>query len=412
VIVPWVLYQRYGDTAFLAAQFESMRAWVDLVATLAGSGRLWDKGFQFGDWLDPSAPSDKPGAGRTSPHVVASAYFARSAELLGQVAGVLGRAEEEAHYLRLAGEVRDAFEAECVTSTGRVISDSVTTYTLVLQFGLLRDAEQRRHAAIRLATLVRNSGYHISTGFVGTPLICDALCNAGEYNAAYSLLTQRDCPSWLYPVTMGATTIWERWDSLRPDGSINPNQMTSFNHYAFGAVADWLHRTVGGLAPATVGYRHLVIQPHPGGGLTYARVQHITPYGLAESAWSIKQEQIEVVVVVPPNTTASVILPENDAKPIEVASGTHSWSYPYHVKRVYHPLSLESTMSEFIDDPEAWTLVLKMMRQYMPQLASHMDVGSLIQGDGSMTLGQMLSLLPRCDDLRPALGAALAALDR
>jgi alpha-L-rhamnosidase len=411
VIVPWVLYQRFGDTAFLDAQFESMRAWVDLVDTLAGEGRLWDKGFQFGDWLDPSAPSNKPGAGRTNPHVVASAYFARTAELLGQIAGILGRAEE-AHYLRLAGEVREAFGAEYVTPTGRVMSDSVTSYTLVLQFGLLRDAAQRQHAAQRLATLVRNSGYHISTGFVGTPLICDALCSAGEYNAAYSLLSQRDCPSWLYPVTMGATTIWERWDSLRPDGTVNPNKMTSFNHYAFGAVADWLHRTVGGLATAAPGYRHLAIRPHPGGGLTHARVRHLTPYGLAESAWTVKEEQIEVVIVVPPNTTASVILPESDAKPIEVASGTHRWLYPYHFKRVYHSLSLESKMSEFIDDPEAWTLVLKMMRQYMPQLASHMDVGSIIQGNGSVTLGQMLSLLPRGDELRPTLGAALAALER
>jgi alpha-L-rhamnosidase len=412
VLVPWVLYQRYGDSGILATQYESMRAWVDLVTTLAGKSRLWDKGFQFGDWLDPDAPSDKPGAGRTNPHVVATAYFARSAEVLGQVAGVLGLAEEAARYLQLAREVRDAFDAEYVTPAGRVLSDSVTAYTLALEFGLLQDDEQRKHAAKRLIALVRNGGYHIGAGFVGTPLVCDALSSVGEYDTAFHLLTQRGCPSWLYPVTMGATTIWERWDSLRPDGSINPNQMTSFNHYAFGAVADWLHRTVGGLAPAAVGYRHLAIRPHPGGGLTYARVRHITPYGLAESAWTIKEEQIEVVVVVPPNTTASVFLPENDAKPIEVASGTHRWSYPYHVKRVYHPLSLESKMYEFIDDSEAWTLVLKMMRQYMPQLARHMDVGSLIQGDGSMTLGQMVSFLPRGDDLRPVLEAALAALER
>jgi alpha-L-rhamnosidase len=412
LIVPWVLYQRYGDTAFLADQFESMCSWVDLVATLAGEQRLWDKGFQFGDWLDPSAAPDKPGAGRTNPHVVASAYFARSAELLGQIAGILGHAEKETHYLQLAGEVRDAFTAEYVTPTGRVISDSVTAYTLVLQFGLLRDAKQRQHAARRLATLVRNSGYHISTGFVGTPLICDALCSAGEYAAAFHLLTQRDCPSWLYPVAMGATTIWERWDSLLPDGSVNPGQMTSFNHYTFGAVADWLHRTVGGLAPAAPGYRHLDIRPRPGGGLTHACVQHITPYGFAESAWTIKEEQMEVVVVVPPNATATVTLPESDARPIEVGSGTHRWLYPYHVKRMYHPLSLDSKMSEFMDDSEAWTLVLRMMRQYMPQLASHMDVGSIIQGDGNMTLEQMLSLLPSGDDLRPILGAALAALRR
>jgi alpha-L-rhamnosidase len=411
VFVPWVLYQRYGDVGILATQYESMRAWVNHVATLAGERRLREKGFQFGDWLDPSAPSDKPGAGRTNPHVVASACFARSAELLGQIAGILGQTEEETHYVQLAAEVRDAFAAEYVTPVGRVISDSATAYSLVLQFGLLRDAEQRQHAARRLAALVRNNGYHISTGFVGTPLICDALCSAGEYDTAYSLLTQRDCPSWLYPVTMGATTTWERWDSLRPGGSVNPNQMTSFNHYAFGAVADWLHRTVGGIAPAAPGYRHIAVQPHPGGGLTYTRIRHLTPYGLAESAWTIEEEQIEVVVVVPPNVTASVTLSASDGQPMEVGTGTHRWLYPYHVKRMYHPLSLDSKMSEFIDDSEAWARVLKVMHQYMPQLASHMDVGSIIQGDDTMTLGQMLSLLPRGDDLLPTLEAALAALE-
>ena len=412
VLVPWVLYQRYGDSGILATQYESMRAWVDLVTTLAGKSHLWDKGFQFGDWLDPDAPSDKPGAGRTNPHVVATAYFARSAEVLGQVAGVLGKAEEAARYLQLAKEVRDAFDAEYVTPAGRVLSDSVTAYTLALEFGLLQDAEQRNHAAKRLIALVRNGEYHISTGFVGTPLVCDALSSVGEYDTAFHLLTQRGCPSWLYPVTMGATTIWERWDSLRPDGSINPNQMTSFNHYAFGAVADWLHRIVGGLAPDAPGYRHLAIRPHPGGGLTYARARHITPYGLVESTWTIEAEHINIVVVVPPNATATVTLPGSVASPIEVGSGTHRWSYPYHVKSIRHPSSLESTMSELIDDPEAWTTVLTTMRQYLPQLARHMDVGSIMQGNGSMTLGQMLSLLPHADELHTALGAALAALGR
>ncbi len=332
VIIPWVLYQRYGDIGVLATQFESMRAWVDLVASRAGEGHLWDKGFQFGDWLDPSAPPDKPGDARTDPHVVATASFAHSTELLGQVAGVLGRTEEEAHYLQLASQVRDAFRAEYVTPAGRVLSDSETAYALALQFGLLRNAEQRRHAGERLAALVRESGYRISTGFVGTPLICDALCSVGEVDAAFHLLTQRECPSWLYPVSMGATTIWERWDSLRPDGSVNPGEMTSFNHYALGAIADWLHRMVAGFAPAVSGHRHLNVRPHPGGGLTYARARHRTPYGMAESAWEIKAEQIEVVAVVPPNMTASVTLPGGNAPSIEVGSGTHRWSYPYHAR--------------------------------------------------------------------------------
>ena len=309
VFVPWVLYQRYGDAEILAARYESMCAWVNLVTNIAGEKRLWDTGFQFGDWLDPSAPADKPGAGRTDPHIVATAYFARSAELLGQIAGVLGRTEDATRYLQLAARIREAFDSEYVTPAGRVLSDSETAYALALQFGLLQNAEQRQHAGARLAALVRSSGYHISTGFVGTPLICDALCSAGEYDTAFHLLRQQGCPSWLYPVTMGATTIWERWDSLQPDGSVNPNQMTSFNHYALGAVADWLHRTVTGLAPAAPGYRHITVQPHPGGDLTSARAWHITPYGLAECRWKIEGKQIEIAVVIPPNTTATVTIP-------------------------------------------------------------------------------------------------------
>jgi len=412
VIVPWVLYQRYGDAGILAAQFESMCAWVDLVTALAGEKRLWNRGFQFGDWLDPSAPADRPGAGPTNPHVVATAYYARSAELLGQIAGVLGRDEDAARYLRLAAEVRDAFDAEYVTPAGRVLSDSETAYALALQFGLLQDAKQRRRAGERLAALVRNSGYHISTGYVGTPLICDALCSVGEYDTTFHLLKQQGCPAWLYPVTMGATTIWERWDSLRPDGSVNPNSMTSFNHYALGAIADWLHRTVAGLAPAAPAYSHITIRPYPGGGLTRARARHITPYGLAESRWAIEGEQIEVEVVVPPNATASVALPGSDAQPIEVGAGTHRWSYPYHFERVLQPLSLDNTISEFIDDPEAWTTVLTTMRQHMPQLSSHLDVGSIMQRDRSMTLGETLSLLPHARQLRAALEDALAKLGR
>ena len=155
------------------------------------------------------------------------------------------------------------------------------------------------------------------------------LCNTGDYAAAYRLLLQTECPSWLYPVTMGATTIWERWDSLLPDGSVNPGEMTSFNHYALGAIADWLHRSVAGLAPASPGYRRLDIRPIPGGGLAFARARHRTPYGLAECSWKIDRDSITVEVIVPANTAASVTLPGKNEGPVEVGSGKHSWSYEF-----------------------------------------------------------------------------------
>jgi alpha-L-rhamnosidase len=328
VLVPWTLYQRYGDRGILETQFESMCAWVDLIARLAGDRLLWDQGFQFGDWLDPNAPPERPAAALTAPAIVATAYFAHSASILGQIALLLGKQAEAAHYLELAARVRKAFAAEYVTPAGRVLSDSATAYALALQFDLLA-AEQRQHAGEHLVHLVRENGYHISTGFVGTPLICDALSSIGAYETAFRLLNQRACPSWLYPVTMGATTIWERWDSMLPDGSINPGEMTSFNHYAFGAVADWMQRVIAGLAPAAPGYRRLAIQPHPGGGLTYARASLRTPYGLAESSWTLEEGKMTLTVILPPNTTASVTLPGTQETLYEVGSGTHTWSYPY-----------------------------------------------------------------------------------
>ncbi|MBN1310485.1 MAG: family 78 glycoside hydrolase catalytic domain [Anaerolineae bacterium] len=408
VIVPWVLYQRFGDQAVLAAQFESVRAWVEWMASLAGESRLWDRGFQFGDWLDPAAPPDQPGEARTDRHLVATAYFARSAELVGRAADVLGLAKEEARYLSLSNEIRQAFAREYITPAGRLVSDTQTAYALAIEFGLLPDPEQRQHAAECLGVLVRANGYHIGTGFVGTPLICDALCSIGNYAAAYRLLLQRECPSWLYPVTMGATTIWERWDSLLPDGSVNPGEMTSFNHYALGAIADWLHRVVGGLTPAEPGYRRLAIQPIPGGGLSRASAKHLTPYGMAECTWAIREGSIEVKVVIPPNTTASVNLPGKNAEPIEVGSGEHRWSYSYQDPHARRPLSIDNTIGELNDDPRAWSAVVDTLARLIPAYAFAANV---LRSQGKTTLRQGLAMLPNADEVLMAIADALEEIE-
>jgi alpha-L-rhamnosidase len=407
VIVPWVLYQRFGDKALLGAQFESMRTWADRVAGLAGEARLWDQGFQFGDWLDPAAPSDRPAEARTDPHLVATAYFARSAMLVGRAAGVLGLNKEAAYYLSLASEIRQAFSREYITPTGRSLSDTQTAYALALAFGLLADPGQRKHAAERLAALVRANGYHVGTGFVGTPLICDALCDSGHTAAAYRLLLQRECPAWLYPVTMGATTIWERWDSLLPDGSVNPGEMTSFNHYALGAVADWLQRVVGGLAPLEPGYRRMSFQPRPGGSLSHASVRHLTPYGMAGCAWSIQDGTIHVSAFLPPNTTARVILPSWSGGPVEVGSGIHNWSYTYQDPDAPQPLSIDNTIGEISEDRSAWAVVLSTLERLLPGNPLMPD---LLQGQGETTLRHALMTLPVADQVLKAIAEELAEL--
>jgi alpha-L-rhamnosidase len=342
VIVPWVLYQRFGDAGILRDQYASMRAWVEHLVGLAGENRLWDQGFQFADWLDPAAPEDRPQEGRTDPHLVATAALCHSLDVLADATDLVGagqqsRPDDAARYRSIAAEVRAAFAGEYVAPSGLLVSDSQTAYALALRYALLPEADQRARAGRRLAKLVRHAGYRIATGFVGTPIVCDALCDAGEAASAYELLTQEECPSWLYPVLHGATTVWERWDGIKPDGSLNGVRMNSFNHYALGAVADWLHRTVGGLAPAAPGYRRIRIAPVPGGGLSWATSRHRTPYGLAESSWRIDNGSIEVGALVPPNTTATIELPGVDGEPIGVGAGRHSWRVPDPAARRERP---------------------------------------------------------------------------
>jgi alpha-L-rhamnosidase len=326
-VVPWVLYQRYGDKRILERQYGSMRAWVEVLADLAGEHFLWDHGFQFGDWLDPSAPQNNPAAAKTDPYLLATAYFAHSTDILARTAALLGKTEEAAHYNELVQHIRSAFSREYVTPAGRLMSDAATAYCLALSFNLLSTVKQRVNAVKQLARIVRENDYHISTGFIGTPLVCDTLCEHGYCEEAYKLLMQTSIPSWLYPVTRGATTIWERWDAIRPDGSIPKSGMLSFNHYALGAVADWLHHTVAGLAPGKPGYRKIRFHPMPGPGLTHASARHKTPYGMAEAGWRIEKDQIHYQLTVPPNTSADVHLREAHFEVIQVGSGEHTWVY-------------------------------------------------------------------------------------
>ncbi|MFG1625842.1 family 78 glycoside hydrolase catalytic domain [Kribbella sp. NPDC049227] len=324
-IVPWVIYERTGDAGLLARQLPSMRAWVDKMANLAGSDLLWSGGFQFGDWLDPTAPPDNPFRAKADPDVIATAHLARSAEVVAKAAEVVGDAELAGEYAELAARVRQSFAAEYATEGGRVLSDAATTYALALQWALLPTDAQRQRAGERLADLVRTSGFRISTGFVGTPLMADALADSGHPDLAYRLLLQTGCPSWLYAVTMGATTVWERWDSMLPDGSINPGQMTSFNHYALGAVADWMHRRVAGLAPGDPGYRTIVVRPLFSSHLTSVSAKHLTPYGEAAVSWTRADGRITLTVTVPVGARAQVAVPGADEQ-VEVGHGTHEWT--------------------------------------------------------------------------------------
>jgi alpha-L-rhamnosidase len=321
VWVPWSLWWAYGDRQVLADQFDSMAAHVRRIESRLSPTGLWDEGFQFGDWLDPTAPPDEPGLSRADNGVVATACLYRDAHILRDAASLLGRHEDAEHFGDLAERTRVAFNEHYVRPEGVIHSDAETPYALAIVFGLL-DPEDEQLAGKRLAELVAESGYHIRTGFAGTPFISHALTETGHLDTAYRLLLQTECPSWLYPVTMGATTIWERWDSMLPDGTINPGQMTSFNHYAFGAVAHWMHQVIAGIAPLEPGYSRVLIAPQPGGDIRWARSSLETRRGKISVSWSLGLgDAVELDVEIPDGVTALVRLP--DGREQELDAGSH-----------------------------------------------------------------------------------------
>ncbi|MFF1877849.1 family 78 glycoside hydrolase catalytic domain [Leifsonia sp. NPDC058230] len=315
VWVPWTLYQAYGDEEVLGHQFGSMAAHVRRVHSLLSPNGLWDTGFQFGDWLDPDAPPEDPAKAKADTGVVATACAYRSAAIVAETAKILGREAEHAEFAELAAKLRDAFNEHYVDN-GRVFSDCTTVYALAIVFGLLDDADEVV-AGDRLAELAEEAGYRISTGFAGTPFITDALTKTGHLDVAYKLLLERECPSWLYSVSMGATTVWERWDSMLPDGTINPGEMTSFNHYALGAVADWMHRVVGGISPLAPGYSKVLIAPQPGGGLTEVETALETRHGRIAVRWVVSGDRFTVDVDVPAGVEGVFRLPGQDDRALE-----------------------------------------------------------------------------------------------
>ncbi|MFI5236044.1 MAG: family 78 glycoside hydrolase catalytic domain, partial [Gemmatimonadales bacterium] len=332
-VVPWTMYLVYGDRDLLAAQFPSMRNWVDYAHRRAGPDLIWKTGAQFGDWLAwHSDDASYPGA-TTGKDLIATAYLAHSADLVARAAEVLGHAEEARSYHALFTQVRETFRREFVTPNGRVGENTQTAYALALNFGLLTD-EETAGAAGRLAKDIDRHDGHLTTGFLGTPELPTALSQHGHLDAAYALLLQRTYPSWLYPITRGATTMWERWDGIRPDGTFEDPSMNSFNHYAFGAIGAWMYRVIGGLDvdPAAPGYKHALIAPRPGGGLTSAHTALETSYGTLATTWQLDSAEFSLEVTVPPNTSASITLPETT--PAEVLEGGQGLSRTAGVRSV------------------------------------------------------------------------------
>ena len=405
-VVPWSLYERYGDLDVLADQFVSMRAWADVLLAQAGENRLWEGSMQFGDWLDPDAPPDQPGAAKVSRDIVATAYVARSCRIVANAAEALSSRQLAEEYLAHAEAVKAAFCRAYVTPGGRMMSDAPTAYALAIGFDLVGDSALRQALGDRLAERVRATRYRISTGFVGTPLILGALSATGHADAAARLLLQTEVPSWLYTVSMGATTIWERWDSMLPDGSINPGEMTSFNHYALGSVADWLHRCLAGLSVVEPGGYRLAVAPTPVAGFDHASSRQVTPLGEASVSWRRENGQIVVDALVPANATAEIRLPWSDDS-VEVGSGSHQFrgqASPVAVDE--GPFSMGSSLAMIADSPRATATLRAALSAFSEGYAENF-FATTSWTDGAALRDVLFGVPPKVVD---QLGADLGAL--
>ncbi|WP_259187121.1 glycoside hydrolase family 78 protein [Sphingobacterium sp. BIGb0165] len=320
-IIPWDMYVAYGDRQFLENQYESMRKWVDYISSTA-KNNLWNSGFHFGDWLFYRPNDDNDGrAAVTDKYLIAQTFYAHSTQLLINAANVLGKQEDVAKYSTLLTNIKSAFVREYMTPTGRLVSGTQTAYVLALQFDMLPE-QLRAACADRLVANIRDYGNHLTTGFLGTPYLCHVLTRFGHNDVAYDLLMQESYPSWLYPVKMGATTIWERWDGIKPDGSFQTPDMNSYNHYAYGAIGDWMYRTIAGINSVAEepGYKAVVIAPKPNGKITSASAELETVYGTVKSAWKLENGLLKLEVTIPANSKATVILPDSTR---EIGSGTY-----------------------------------------------------------------------------------------
>lgn len=308
VINPWTLYLMYGDKAILRQQYDSMKAWVDFMRAHAVD-HLWSYRLQFGDWVALDA---KEGSyfGATPNELTCMAYYALSTKLFTRAAQALGNEADYAEYSALHEAIVARFQQEFFTPTGRLAARTQTAHILALYFDLVPAAFRERTVQTLLQLLEENDG-HLVTGFVGTPYFCHALSENGQTQAAWQLLLKEDFPSWLYQVHAGATTIWEHWDGIKPDGSMWSPDMNSFNHYAYGAIGEWLYRAAAGINPDEnePGFKRIHLRPLPGGDLRWLKATYRSNYGEIGVHWQRDGEKmLTLSVVIPPNTRADVVL--------------------------------------------------------------------------------------------------------
>ncbi len=399
-IIPWRQYQTFGDLQMLGEQFPMMKAWVDYIHSKVSDNGLWQTGFQYGDWLAldiESGSTDRTGG--TDKYLVANAYYAYSVRIVRDAAAVLGYGAEEKQYDEWLEQILEAINREFVTATGRIVSETQTACVVMLYFDLVKPEFRGRI----LETLELNIGVHhnhLTTGFVGTPYLCHCLSENGLHELAGEIFMKEDFPSWFYAVKRGATTIWERWNSILPNGDFDTSGMNSLNHYAYGSIGSWLYEKVAGITALRPGYQKIQIKPYLTKGMTEAEASYESVYGRIKSAWSCRNGRITVDVEIPANTTAVICLPEREGE-ITVGSGTYHYEYGTETNLQFDRFSFDSTLGELVAE--------ELGKKMFEELAPGMLDDPLIKFAYDMTMSDLVLQGPEAKPLYQAVIDALNA---
>ena len=338
-IIPWTVYQAYNDPAILRQNYSSMKAWVEWIGKNTSTKNLWTGCFQFGDWLSLDGENPAMPTGKTDEDFIASVYYYYSTSIVAETAQILGFSDDAAKYSKQAKAIKKAISNEYITATGRLSIDTQTAYALALAFDLVPN-EQKQRVVKDLVTRLGKDNNHLKTGFVGTPIVCRVLSENGEHKLATQIFLNEDFPSWLYAVNLGATTIWERWNSVMPDGSMNPEGMNSLNHYSIGAIMQWVYQQVLGISSQTNGYQEVTLAPQFDYRLKHVQGHYESSYGDLQIEYQLEtdeQHTIKLNLNVPFGQQVTVKLPratgevqlngEATSLPLKLTGGQYSISY-------------------------------------------------------------------------------------
>lgn len=402
-IIPWNVYQYYGDLSILADCFDQMKAWVDFIRRVDGDNQGWKQRFHYGDWLALDHPNRKPDQcmGGTDVGYIAYVYYMSSAEIVAEVARLLGKTTEAEEYGQLAKALRESIVHDYFAPGGLCCVDTQTGLLLALKHHLTPN--EAVATARLLQKLEENDGY-LQTGFVGTPFLCKELSDHGAAETAWKLMLNKDYPGWLYEVNLGGTTIWERWNSMNPDGSVSSTGMNSFNHYAYGSIAEWLYGDAAGLRAGAPGFRHAFIAPNPTPQIGFADMS----YRSAAGAWKVKWEAADVThlrlsVTVPFGCTAELTLPFSNETPLLLEAGTYEYAYETN-KSMMKVWTLEDRLVDLLADHQAKAVLEQFVPgiSWVPNAMQTYTISGLIHDLGILKMDAETE-----NALREALAAAI-----